>query len=59
MIETLEDYREVTGIPWKWILIIVGIIIVGVVLWQTGILESLMSSFTESVVPNSGAEPGL
>ncbi|MBA7690904.1 hypothetical protein ES703_99440 [subsurface metagenome] len=44
MIETLEKYREGGEFPWKWVLIIVGIIIVGIVLWQTGILDSLFDS---------------
>ena len=56
MIETLEEYREGTGIPWKWILIVGGILILGVVLWQTGILQSLLGSVSESVVPTS--KPG-
>jgi len=57
MIETLEEYQEGSGIPWKWVLIIGGVIILAVVLWQTGILQSLMGSVTESVVPATKPMP--
>ena len=49
MLNTLEEFQEGTKIPWKWILIISGVIILGVVLWQTGILQSLFDSLAGSV----------
>jgi len=49
MISTLEEYMEEGGLPWKMILIGVAIVIGVVVLWQTGILQSLMESLQESI----------
>lgn len=59
MITTLEEFQEGSNIPWKIILIAGGVIIVAVVLWQTGIVQSLLGSVSQSVVPATGIEPGV
>ncbi len=51
MIQTLESFEEGGGVPWRWVLIVGGVLILGIVLWQTGILQSLFGSVQESVVP--------
>lgn len=50
MIESLEDFRK-EGTNWKPIIIGVGVLILALILWKSGILASLIQSITGTVQP--------